>query len=205
VTRARFVGPLALAAFGAFGTALALLARNGSLPAPERLGAPAGVSESGWSAVEEEAVSAALDSGIRPATDDDADESDAREELRALYGMYHPYFVRGDFDGDGRLDFAQAFVRRDGPEPLFDVAVFFGSDGGGFAPPVWVHRGLLLSGGDLSVDRTVLVVTEDVAGEISSRWRWDPAEGRFTDVDPGSGEDEAEPWVESDDRVGTTA
>jgi hypothetical protein len=201
----RLLGPLALAAFGAFGTALGLLARNGSLDVPERLVEPAYVSETGWSAVEEEAVSAAIDSGIRPATDDDADESDAREELRSLYGKYHPYFVRGDFDGDGLLDFAQAFVRRDGPEPLFDVAVFFGSDGGGFAPPVWVHRGLLLSGGDLSVDRTVLVVTEDVAGEVSSRWRWDPAEGRFTDIDAGSGEDEAEPWVETDGRVGTTA
>jgi hypothetical protein len=167
--------------------------------------APAYGSETGWSAVEEKAVSAAIDSGIRPATDDDADESDAREELRSLYGKYHPYFVRGDFDGDGLLDFAQAFVRRDGPEPLFDVAVFFGRAGTAFGPPVWVERGLPLSGGDLSADRSVLVVTDDIEEDVSRRWRWDAASGRFVDVDAGRGEAPGGGWVEPDERLGTTA
>ena len=142
-------------------------------------------------------------SGLRPATDEDATDSESREELRVLYGDYRPYFVRGDFDSDGRLDFAQAFVRRDGPEPLFDVAVFFGAPEG-FAAPVWVERGLQLSGGDLTIDRSVLVVTEDVEQEVSRRWRWHPAERRFIDVDAGRGDD-GEPWTEPDGRLGTTA
>jgi hypothetical protein len=154
--------------------------------------------------VEDQAVSAALVSGLRPATDEDATDSESRDELRVLYGDYRPYFVRGDFDSDGRLDFAQAFVRRDGPEPLFDVAVFFGIPEG-FASPLWVERGLLLSGGDLTIDRTVLVVTEDVEQEVSRRWRWQPAERRFVDVDAGDGGEDDEPWTEPDGRIGTTA
>jgi hypothetical protein len=149
-------------------------------------------------------VATALVAGLRPASDDDATDSESREELRALYGDYRPYFVRGDFDSDGRLDFAQAFVRRDGPEPLFDVAVFLGT-AEGFAPPLWVGRGLQLSAGDLTVDRSVLVVTEDVEQDVSSRLRWDPAERAFVDVDAGSEGDDGEPWTGPDGRIGTTA
>ena len=47
---------------------------------------------------------------LRVAEDDDATPSDDRSDLVDLYGTYHPFFVRGDLDGDGRLDFAQAFV-----------------------------------------------------------------------------------------------
>ncbi len=159
---------------------------------------------SGRTPLEEKAVSAAVVSGLRPATDEDAVDSESRDDLRELYGDYRPYFVRGDFDADGRLDFAQAFVRREGPEPLFDVAVFFGTPEG-FSPPIWVERGLLLSGGDLTIDRSVLVVTEDVEQDVSRRWRWDPAERRFIDVDAGSEGEDGEPWTEPDGRLGTTA
>lgn len=199
----RILGRLVVAAFAAFGLGLVLFGRTGPAPGPGAAEAPRRLSESGRTALEEEAVSGALASGLRPATDDDADESEARGDLRDLYGDYRPYFVRGDFDADGHLDFAQAFVRRDGPEPLFDVAVFFGSGREGFAAPVWVQRGLLLAGGDLSVDRSVLIVTEDVETEVSSRWRWDPSVGRFVDVDAGSDDDQ--PWAEPDVPVGTTA
>lgn len=200
----RLLGRLAVGVFAAFAVALVVSSRLAPPLDPAEGGVAGPESPSGRTTTEEEAVSAALDSGLRPAKDEDAAESEAREELRTLYGEYRPYFVRGDFDADGRLDFAQAFVRRDGPEPLFDVAVFFGS-AEGFTPPVWVDRGLTLSAGDLSVDRSVLVVTDDVEEEVSRRWRWDPARRRFVDVDAGRGEDDGEPWVEPDGRLGTTA
>jgi len=200
------VGSALLLAFAAFGAALvvATRARPAAAPAPERP-APRAPSGAGRTPAEEEAVLGAAGTGLRPATEEDAAESEGRDELYALYGDYSPYFVRGDFDGDGRLDFAQAFVRRDGPEPLFDVAVFFGAAGGTFARPVWVERGLSLAGGDLSADRSVLVVTDDIEEDVSRRWRWDTASGRFVDVDAGSGDAPDGGWTGADERLGTTA
>ena len=201
----RILGPLLVGLFAAFGIALVLVPPAGSAGAPSsRVGPAPATAVSGRTPLEERAVAAALVSELRPATDEDATDSESREELRDLYGDYRPYFVRGDFDSDGRLDFAQAFVRRDGPEPLFDVAVFFGVPEG-FAPPLWVERGLQLSAGDLTIDRTVLVVTEDVEQDVSRRLRWVPAERRFIDVDAGSEGDEGEPWTEPNGRLGTTA
>lgn len=201
----RLAGPALIAAFAAYGVALVVSARPGSGPlgaAPP--GAPAPVAESGRTPLEEEAVAAAAAQGLRPATDEDAVESEGRADLLWLYGGYRPYFVRGDLNLDGRLDFAQAFVRRDGPEPLFDVAVFFGADGG-FSAPVWVDRGVPLSTGDLSLDRSVLVVTEDVDHDLSRRWRWDPAASRFVDVDEAEGEEGEGTWIGADGRPRTTA
>jgi hypothetical protein len=205
LSRRRVLGPLLAGFFAAYGIALVVVPPPGSgdLP-PSRLGPAPETAVSGRTPAEERAVAAALDVGLRPAADEDATDTESREDLRVLYGDYRPYFVRGDFDNDGRLDFAQAFVRREGPEPLFDVAVFFGAPEG-FFPPIWVDRGLMLSGGDLTVDRSVLVVTEDVEQDVSRRWRWHPAERRFIDVDAGSGEEDDEPWTEPDGRLGTTA
>ena len=203
----RLLGLAGVTAFAAFGAALVVTSPGprekrfpgepGSTPRPS--------TASGRTVGEEEAVSGIVAEGLRPATDADAEDSEARQELRDLYGDYRPYFVRGDFDGDGRLDFAQAFVRRDGPEPLFDVAVFFGSGEAGFGRPLWVDRGLPLSGGDLSVDRSVLVVTEDVEQDASRRFRWDAAAGRFVDVDAAGGEDGPDRWSEPGLPPGTTA
>jgi hypothetical protein len=204
VSGRRFVGPLLVALFAAFGVVLVVAGPHGPAgTTSSRVGPSPDTAAFGRTPLEERAVSAALVPGLRPATDEDATDSESREELRILYGDYRPYFVRGDFDSDGRLDFAQAFVRRDGPEPLFDVAVFFGAPEG-FAAPVWVERGLQLSGGDLTIDRSVLVVTEDVEQDVSRRWRWNPAERRFIDVDAAEGDD-GEPWTEPDGRLGTTA
>ena len=203
----RILGVAFLAAFAAFGATLVLSARargGDRLPAEAERGRR-GPSSTGRTEAEEEAIATASTGGLRAAGDDDAVESEARQELRDLYGDYRPYFVRGDFDFDGRLDFAQAFVRREGPEPLFDVAAFFGVEGGGFRPAVWVDRGLLLAGGDLSIDRSVLVVSEDVEQDVSRRWRWEPSAGRFVDVDAEAGEGDEAPWVEPDLRTGTTA
>jgi hypothetical protein len=205
VRRSRLAGPVLIAAFAAYGVALAVAARPGSgTPQAARPAAPAPVAESGRTPLEDEAVAAAAGPGLRPAADEDAVESEGRADLLWLYGGYRPYFVRGDLDLDGRLDFAQAFVRRDGPEPLFDVAVFFGA-AGGFSAPVWVERGVRLSTGDLSLDRSILVVTEDVDQDVSRRWRWDPAANRFVDVDEGDGEEGEEPWVGPEGRSRTTA
>lgn len=205
MTWRRLLGPLLVGLFAAFGLVLVFSRPGGSAPPPPVPRGPAPeTAVSGRTTVEESAVSAAVAAGVRPATDEDADDSESREELRTLYGDYRPYFVRGDFDSDGRLDFAQAFVRRDGPEPLFDVAVFFGSEKG-FAPPLWVGRGLLLSAGDLTVDRSVLVITEDVEQDVSRRLRWDPSVRQFVDVDAGSEGEDGEPWSDPDGRVGTTA
>lgn len=201
----RILGPLVVGVFAAFGIALVVAPPAGSsrLPAT-RLGPIPETAVSGRTLAEDWAVSAAVASGLRPATDEDAADSETRDDLRDLYGDYRPYFVRGDFDADGRLDFAQAFLRREGPEPLFDVAVFFGT-AEGFSPPLWVERGLMLSGGDLTIDRSVLIVTEDVERDVSRRLRWVPAERRFIDVDAESEGEDGEPWTEPDGRVGTTA
>ncbi|MBK9088068.1 MAG: hypothetical protein IPL90_03080 [Holophagales bacterium] len=201
----RILGPLVVGLFGALGIALVVVPPAGSARQPATQAGPVPeTAVSGRTPLEEKAVSAAVVSGLRPATDEDAADSEARDDLRDLYGDYRPYFVRGDFDADGRLDFAQAFLRREGPEPLFDVAVFFGTPEG-FSPPVWVDRGLMLSGGDLTIDRSVLIVTEDVERDVSRRLRWVPAERRFIDVDVESEGEDGEPWTEPDGRVGTTA
>lgn len=205
MTVRRILGPLLVGLFAAFGIALVVFPPAVAARYPStRLGPIPETAVSGRTPLEEKAVSAAVVSGLRPATDEDAADSEARDDLRDLYGDYRPYFVRGDFDADGRLDFAQAFLRREGPEPLFDVAVFFGTPEG-FSPPIWVERGLLLSGGDLTIDRSVLIVTEDVERDVSRRLRWVPAERRFIDVDAGSEGEDGEPWTEPDGRVGTTA
>lgn len=201
----RILGPLLVGLFAAFGIALVVVPPAGAARfTSTRLGPVPETAVSGRTPLEEKAVSSAVVSGLRPATDEDAADSESRDDLRDLYGDYRPYFVRGDFDADGRLDFAQAFLRREGPEPLFDVAVFFGTPEG-FSPPIWVERGLLLSGGDLTIDRSVLIVTEDVERDVSRRLRWVPAERRFIDVDAGSEGEDNEPWTEPDGRVGTTA
>jgi hypothetical protein len=126
---------------------------------------------------------------LRPAADGDGVESDSRRELEGLYADYHPFFVRGDLDGDGRLDFVQAFVETWRGGPWFDVAVFFGREDGVFAEPVLVERGVSLATGDLSIDRSVLVLTPDVTRDEARRWRYEPLDRKFVDADaiPASG------------------
>ncbi len=120
---------------------------------------------------------------LRLAEDADADSSDARSDLEDLYADYHPYFVRGDLDGDGRLDFAQAFVEKRAGGLWFHVAVFFGKPDGSFSKPVWVERSISLSAGDLSIDRSLLIVTPDLSVDQARRWRFEPQERRFVDAD----------------------
>jgi hypothetical protein len=117
---------------------------------------------------------------LRAATDDDRRLSVDGQDVAALYGVYHPYFVRGDANDDGILDFVLAFVRRDSDEdsPWFSVAIFAGEARGGFAPGIILERDISLADGDISLDRDAVIVTPDVADEAARRYRWDPERGR---------------------------
>jgi hypothetical protein len=140
-----------------------------------------------WSASEREAIERAVRPGYRPAVAADAASTPERDDLLALYGRYDPFFVRGDLDDDGRPDFVQAFVREREGEVLFDVAVFFGLEGGGYSAPVFVERGVALNSGDLTIDRTLVIVTPDLADDEAYRYRFDPETRKFVDVDAGAG------------------
>jgi len=145
---------------------------------------------SGRTAAEARAVASALDAwakgnegpALRAAEDDDAAPSPERGDLADLYATYHPFFVRGDLNGDGLIDFAQAFVEK-GAGGWFHVAVFPGKPDGGFETPIWVERAVSLAAGDLSMERTLLIVVPDLGLDEARRWRWDGIEQRFLDAD----------------------
>lgn len=116
----------------------------------------------------------ARDADLRPARDGDGG-------VRRLYGTYHPYFVRGDLNDDGILDFVLAFVRRDsgGGSSWFSIVVFTGTTSGGaaaeFSPGTFLERDVSLAHGDLSVDRDAILVTPDLSDDAAvRRYRWDP-------------------------------
>jgi hypothetical protein len=133
---------------------------------------------------------------LRPALDGDATDTDERRDLDAVYGEYHPYFARGDLDGDGRLDFVQAFVEKGRSGLWFHVAAFFGRPDGSFGDPVWVEGAISLADGDVTVERSLVVITPDLAADPTRRWRWETADHAFVDADaeprgPGTGDDDA--------------
>ncbi len=101
---------------------------------PAHAAATAEVPDYAFRLAEKAAVAAFLRAhpDLRPAADDDRRRSEASDEVAGLYGVYHPYFVRGDVNDDGLLDFVLAFVRRDSDRdvPWFSVAVFAGEAGG---------------------------------------------------------------------------
>ena len=122
-------------------------------------------------------------SDLRVATDSDHRRSDD-DGIDGLYGVYHPYFVRGDANDDGVLDFVIAFVRRDSDRdtPWFSVVVFAGKPDGGFDAGGFLEREISLADGDLSLDRDAIVVTPDVSEDLTRRYRWDPAKRRHVFV-----------------------
>ena len=186
---------LVLAGAAAIVFAALLLTKRGARPAGTAPPAPdtRGLDASGRTRAERLAVEQALAEFrkqgllLRAAEDGDAADSDERRDLEDVYGSYHPFFVRGDLDGDGRLDFAQAFVENGSSGTWFHVAVFFGSADGTFQKPLWVERAISLSMGDLAIDRSLLVVTPDLSLDPTRRWRWEPGEKRFVDADEESG------------------
>ena len=196
-----FLVPIAIAA--------AVFLRPGRHPAksepahPTLAGAPLarGLETSGRTPAESHAIAEALAGfssrdgapTLRVATDEDAAPSPERDDLADLYATYHPFFVRGDLNGDGRLDFALAFIEK-APGGWFHVAVFFGREGGGFEERVWVERAVSLGAGDISIERTLLTIVPDLALDEARRWRWEAREGRFVDADAS-----APPRVDADD------
>ena len=158
----------------------------GAVPAPERR-APARAEASGYPLrpAEKTSVDGFLRKNpeLRAATDEDR-RPGADESLRELYGVYHPYFVRGDANDDGALDFVLAFVRRDSDAnaPWFTVVLFSGRDDGTFEAGSPVESDISLADGDLSIDRDAIVVTPDTAEDEARRYRWDPARRRHVFV-----------------------
>jgi len=157
--------------------------------------APAAMPDAGYPLRREElaAVDAFLraNPALRPATDADRRESESND-FRKLYGVYHPYFLRGDVNDDGILDFVLAFIRRDsGPDsPWFSIVVFAGKDGGGFAPGTFLERDVSLADGDLSIDRDSIVITPDTdEDEVVRRYRWDPVRRSYAFVHDQNEED----------------
>lgn len=157
-----------------------------------------------WTPAERHAIDAAVAAAaagvpklsLRPAIDGDATDSDEHRDLDAVYGTYHPYFTRGDLNGDGRQDFVQAFVEKERSGPWFHIAVFFGKPDGTFENAVWVEKSISLADGDLGIERSLVVITPDLAADPVRRWRWEPSEHAFVDPDAeprpaGSTDDDA--------------
>jgi len=118
----------------------------------------------------------------RIATDSDARPSDDGDDVSRLYGVYHPFFVRGDIDDDGALDFVVAFVDRERKSPPagFTVAAFCGDGRGGFRPPQVIESEIALESGDISIDRDSILITPDLSDDDTSRrYRWNPHRRRF--------------------------
>jgi hypothetical protein len=155
-------------------------------------------SEYPWTRAEKSAVEEflRLHSDLRIARDSDHQESrDGDGDVRRLYGVYHPYFLRGDIDDDGVQDFVLAFVRRDSSShtPWFSIVVFTGKEGSGgtsFSPGVFLERDVSLARGDLSIDRDAVLITPDLADEGVRRYRWDPLRRSYVFVRDDSDEDE---------------
>lgn len=200
---------VAVAMAVATGALLVRKARSERKPLPRARASrdPRALDLSGRTAAETEAVLRAAVKGVRAATDLDAVPSDARTDIESLYGDdYHPYFVRGDLNGDGALDFVQAFVEVRNGAPWFDVAVFFGVPGGGFRDPVFVERAITLAPGDLSIERSLLILTPDLSLDVVRRWRYEPVSQLFVDPDadpPGAGQEG--PGAADDGKPRTTA
>lgn len=154
---------------------------------PPPLAAPALADASGYAfrPSEKQAVDRFLgrNRDLRVATDADRRTGDEDEGglVGSLYGVYHPYFVRGDVNDDGILDFVLGFVRRDSDRetPWFSVVVFTGRDRAGrhdFAAETFLERDISLADGDLAIDRDAILITPDLAEDSTRRYRWDPSQ-----------------------------
>lgn len=136
---------------------------------------------------------------LRIATDDDRRQADDGD-VRKLYGVYHPYFLRGDVNDDGLLDFVLAFVRRDSDpdSPWFSVVAFPGREAAGFAGGAFIERDVSLADGDLSIDRDSIVITPDLDEEENvRRYRWDPVRRSYVFVRDDDGAEEQTPAAQT--------
>jgi hypothetical protein len=129
------------------------------------------------------------------ATDDDRREGES-DDVGKLYAVYHPYFLRGDVNDDGILDFVLAFVKRDSDRdsPWFSVVAFAGRERSGFGPGIFIERDVSLTDGDLSIDRDSIVITPDLDEEENARrYRWDPIKRSYVFVRDHDPDDERAP------------
>jgi hypothetical protein len=124
-----------------------------------------------------------------PNEDDHRASASGEGDMRHLYGVYHPYFVRGDLNDDGILDFVMGFVRRDSSAatPWFTVVVFSGKEVAqgaepSFGPETFLERDITLAAGDISIDRDAVVITPDLDEETTRRYRWDPSRRSYVFV-----------------------
>ena len=140
---------------------------------------------------------------LRVASDGDRRIPEEGEGVGSLYGVYHPYFVRGDLNDDGLLDFVLAFVRRDSSRdiPWFSVVVFTGRErpglGPDFSPQSFLERDISLADGDIAIDRDAVLITPDLAEETTRRYRWDPARRSYVFVREGEEEPEPPPLAQT--------
>ena len=195
-----------------FALALALLpglaaaCRRGPAPVPAPAPAPvvtpaspAHAADAGYAlrAPEKRAVDEFLRANpdLRLAADGDHRVGDEDTGVGDLYGIYHPYLVRGDGNDDGLLDVVAGFVRRDPDRdtPWFSVVLFAGKADGSFAPGRFLERDISLADGDISLDRDTIVVTPDVSDDLSRRYRWDPVKQRHVFVRDDASEEPASP------------
>jgi hypothetical protein len=161
----------------------------------EPIASPSGLLTPAEKRAVEEFVQAHAD--LRPAIDSDRRvprEGDG--DVVHLYGIYHPYFVRGDVNDDGILDFVMAFVRRETRQgtPWFSIVVFSGLGGGkGFDKGTFLERDISLIHGDVSIDRDAVLITPDLSDEAVRRYRWDPIHRSYVFVRDDEEDPEAPP------------
>ena len=155
-------------------------------PAPRQPPAPADAAGYDLRPAEKSAIEGFLreNPDLRVASDSDHQPGDEGDDMAGLYAVYHPYFVRGDANDDGLLDFVLALVRRDSDRdaPWFSVVVFSGRSDGTFVNSGFLEREVSLAAGDLSIDRDTIVVTPDTGDDLTRRYRWDPARKRHVFV-----------------------
>lgn len=165
---------------------------------PRRLPAPAPDPGYGLRPSEKAAVEGYLAGhpDLRVATDEDSRRTDESDDMAKLYRIYHPYFVRGDVDDDGQIDFVLAFVDRTKPagSTWFTVAVFRSDSRGGYRPALELERQVSLEAGDLAIDRDSILVTPDLAQDTGGRrYRWNPQHEGFDFVSDDEGTVEERP------------
>lgn len=112
-----------------------------------------------------------------------ADNTDAGlADMRRTEPGYEPYFRRGDWNGDGRRDFAVVLAR-----DTAMVAYWFRADGAGFAPAEELAAaGWLRSGGIF--ERAGALTLAPFASDELFIFRWDSAQRhlRLEPVDSSS-------------------
>jgi len=84
---------------------------------------------------------------LRLATDADTNQDGLAQTCKEKGKNYHPYYAVGDFNGDGKEDFAVALINKHKRKWKFAIAVFNGPMGTKRAPSFLDERSDLSDGG----------------------------------------------------------